>query len=211
MSALSSNNIRRSRTTDEDAEVETMISQNTTDLLGMQPDHTEDSEADIFDQAFTAAVLSIALDFVEAILLQRIKQEGVRISNRQTKNLRSQLEQIARGERTAVSIAIRRWKWWNNDDIAIELSEDDLQNLDEMTGKLIAESPKILEDSVEPISEVIFQTLQKSWPKYSRTQDKDLSGFHKRLNDAWGEVPPVAVPLPMLDSEPSVVPGVGAS
>lgn len=164
-----------------------MISQNTTDLLGMQPDHTEDSEADIFDQAFTAAVLSIALDFVEGILLQRIKQEGVRISNRQTKNLRSQLEQIARGERTAVSIAIRRWKWWNNDDIAIELSEDDLQNLDEMTGKLIAESPKILEDSVEPISEVIFQTLQKSWPKYSRTQDKDLSGFHKRLNDAWGK------------------------
>ena len=31
----------------------------------------------------------------------------------------------------------------------------------------------------------------------------------------WGdnstEVPPVAVPLPMLDPEPSVVPGVGAS
>ena len=26
-----------------------------------------------------------------------------------------------------------------------------------------------------------------------------------------GEVPPVAVPLPMLDPEPSVVPGVGAS
>ena len=25
------------------------------------------------------------------------------------------------------------------------------------------------------------------------------------------EVPPVAVPLPMLDPEPSVVPGVGAS
>ena len=25
-----------------------------------------------------------------------------------------------------------------------------------------------------------------------------------------GEVPPVAVPLPMLDPEPSVVPGVGA-
>ena len=31
-------------------------------------------------------------------------------------------------------------------------------------------------------------------------------GGHGRL-----EVPPVAVPLPMLDPEPSVVPGVGAS
>ena len=31
--------------------------------------------------------------------------------------------------------------------------------------------------------------------------------------DEWkkAEVPPVAVPLPMLDLEPSVVPGVGAS
>ena len=29
--------------------------------------------------------------------------------------------------------------------------------------------------------------------------------------EALSEVPPVAVPLPMLDPEPSVVPGVGAS
>ena len=29
--------------------------------------------------------------------------------------------------------------------------------------------------------------------------------------NATNEVPPVAVPLPMLDPEPSVVPGVGAS
>ncbi len=38
-----------------------------------------------------------------------------------------------------------------------------------------------------------------------------------RIEDTYGhashyrEVPPVAVPLPMLDPEPSVVPGVGAS
>ena len=30
-------------------------------------------------------------------------------------------------------------------------------------------------------------------------------------NEYAAEVPPVAVPLPMLDPEPSVVPGVGAS
>ena len=31
------------------------------------------------------------------------------------------------------------------------------------------------------------------------------------LIESLNEVPPVAVPLPMLDPEPSVVPGVGAS
>ena len=45
-----------------------------------------------------------------------------------------------------------------------------------------------------------------------------LIGFPLAMVLAWiydltptGEVPPVAVPLPMLDPEPSVVPGVGAS
>ena len=164
-----------------------MIGSKIADLLGMQSDETQGSDADILGQAFTAAVLSIALDYIEDILLQRIKQQGVRLNNRQTKSLRSQLEKITRGERTAASIAIRRWKWWNNDNIAIELSKEDLQKLDDMTGKLIAESPKILEDSLDPISEMVFQTLRQSWPKYSRTQDKDLSGFHKRLNDVWGK------------------------
>ena len=37
--------------------------------------------------------------------------------------------------------------------------------------------------------------------------------LHQTLREVGsiGEVPPVAVPLPMLDPEPSVVPGVGAS
>ena len=37
-----------------------------------------------------------------------------------------------------------------------------------------------------------------------------MAGFPKWIV-VVGEVPPVAVPLPMLDPEPSVVPGVGAS
>ena len=44
-------------------------------------------------------------------------------------------------------------------------------------------------------------------PKFSMTREKAfLSSMKSDL-----EVPPVAVPLPMLDPEPSVVPGVGAS
>ena len=44
--------------------------------------------------------------------------------------------------------------------------------------------------------------------------NKEIERFfneHYRYPADDGEVPPVAVPLPMLDPEPSVVPGVGAS
>ncbi len=38
---------------------------------------------------------------------------------------------------------------------------------------------------------------------------RESGSLEDRLSES--EVPPVAVPLPMLDPEPSVVPGVGAS
>ena len=45
------------------------------------------------------------------------------------------------------------------------------------------------------------------------TPDDEAEIVRKTLEEkpADAEVPPVAVPLPMLDPEPSVVPGVGAS
>ena len=42
--------------------------------------------------------------------------------------------------------------------------------------------------------------------------DLKMPGALEAIDDVLtSEVPPVAVPLPMLDPEPSVVPGVGAS
>ena len=40
---------------------------------------------------------------------------------------------------------------------------------------------------------------------------KTVAMVSRELGISEHEVPPVAVPLPMLDPEPSVVPGVGAS
>ena len=46
-------------------------------------------------------------------------------------------------------------------------------------------------------------------PRSTQRRVKKLPGDEEALRT--DEVPPVAVPLPMLDPEPSVVPGVGAS
>ena len=60
------------------------------------------------------------------------------------------------------------------------------------------------------------QFRRESWPvvraqMLGRTVPSEEIGEHLENVVSSSEVPPVAVPLPMLDPEPSVVPGVGAS
>ena len=51
-----------------------------------------------------------------------------------------------------------------------------------------------------------FLEKQPGMADQAKQQDDTIRDEQLKL-----EVPPVAVPLPMLDLEPSVVPGVGAS
>ena len=55
-----------------------------------------------------------------------------------------------------------------------------------------------MERTLAPVSAVVARTLIAPYRRVPSTKSPI-------------EVPPVAVPLPMLDPEPSVVPGVGAS
>ena len=59
-----------------------------------------------------------------------------------------------------------------------------------------------LEGMVREKAQEFIQTIMEE-------EVTELLGREK--SERRSEVPPVAVPLPMLDSEPSVVPGVGAS
>ena len=66
------------------------------------------------------------------------------------------------------------------------------------------------------LSEITHPTIELDWvPTFEEGQDAIAQGgYDIYLVDYFledREVPPVAVPLPMLDLEPSVVPGVGAS
>ena len=153
----------------------------------MKPDKTEYSKAGVFGQVIAEATVSACLDFLEQRIVERTKQQGVQLNRKQIRSLRSQLQQVFHGKGTAASITIRGWRWWKNDDLEIEFTEEDQQDLDELTSRLIAEVPETLQDSLGPVSEVILRELKKSWSVYRRTRDKDLSGFRKRLDRVWGK------------------------
>ena len=73
----------------------------------------------------------------------------------------------------------------------------------------------VLNWSAEELTSECIDSLECS--QYSRLRillidNGSPDGSGERLHARFPtEVPPVAVPLPMLDPEPSVVPGVGAS
>ena len=60
----------------------------------------------------------------------------------------------------------------------------------------------------EKVQEFIQQIMEE---EVTELLGREKSERRSAVDAAAGEVPPVAVPLPMLDPEPSVVPGVGAS
>ena len=143
-------------------------------------------KADVVGQAFLDAAVSVGLDFLEQMTVEKIEQQGVRLNGRQIKNIRSQLELAVHGKGTP-SITIHNWQWWKKHNLKIEFSEGDQQDLNELISGLTEAAPEILQDSLGPISEIVLGHLRRSWAAYKRKHDKDLSGFRKRLDRVWGK------------------------
>ena len=61
----------------------------------------------------------------------------------------------------------------------------------------------------ETLEGMVREKAQEFIQQIMEEEVTELLGREK--SERRSEVPPVAVPLPMLDPEPSVVPGVGAS
>ena len=152
----------------------------------MKLDENEYARTGVFGREIVAAANATVLDFVVQTIIEKAEQRGVTLNRRQIRSLRSQLEQGVYGNEISPSIKIRSWPWWKYDVLEVEFSEQDQQRLDALIDGLSAEVPGILQETLGPISEHVCEDMKKSWPAYKRAQNKDQSGFLRRLSQTWG-------------------------
>lgn len=151
----------------------------------MKLDEKEYTRTGVFGRAIVDAVSAKVLDFLAQTIVENAEQRGVTLKRRQIRSLRSQLEQGVYGKEIPPSIKIRTWPWWKYDALEVEFSEEDQQRLDALIAGLSAEVPRILQETLGPISEHVYEEMKKSWPAYKHAQNKDQSGFLRRLSQTW--------------------------
>ena len=148
------------------------------------PDN-QDATSGTFKHALGDAALAVAFDFVEERICQKIEQQGIKLGRRNRKKVRLQLEKMLRNE-TLNSIKVSDWNWWGHQEVTIEFSDQDQQDLDALTSRLVEVAPSILTDSLLSMEAVVLKDLKRGWPKYKKALGRDMAGFRKRLTSSWG-------------------------
>ncbi len=148
------------------------------------PDN-QDATSGTFKHALGDAALAVAFDFVEERICQKIERQGIKLGRRSRKKVRLQLEKMLRDE-TLSSIKVPDWKWWGHQDVTIEFSDQDQQDLTALTSRLIEVAPTVITDLLPSMGAVVLKDLKRGWLKYRKARDKDIAGFRKHLTSSWG-------------------------
>lgn len=117
------------------------------------------------------------------IVLDRMATQGVKLTAREREQLLNHIRTNADDV-----FRLRRWRWWENQQLKIELTEADAEAImDRFTEFIDTQLPELIGSAVEDLSVSILLTLHRNWRAEFRRQDRERRGFEKRLQQRWGE------------------------
>jgi hypothetical protein len=137
----------------------------------------------ILQTTLDRTLLDTPYKLIANIMADKIAAQGVTLTTSEREKLfshiRSQSHEV---------FHFRRWRWWDNKQLKIELTAADVEAVqDHVTEFIDTKLPELVTSAAEDISASIILTLHRNWRTELRHQIRDRRGFEKRLQQRWGE------------------------
>jgi len=117
------------------------------------------------------------------IIAEKAAANGLVLSARERRQLMAHLQ-----SETNSTIYFRRWNWWTNRTLNIQITDGEAQRIENrITGFIETELPALIEPITEDLSATILTTLNARWNVESRAQRRVINDFRKRLYGRWGQ------------------------
>lgn len=137
----------------------------------------------ILQSEFDKVLRDIPYQLLTDTILDRMATEGVILTARE----RDQLIKYIRTGTNGI-FRFRRWRWWENQPVEIEVTESDTESvMNRLTEFIEVRLPEMINSAVEILSTNILRTLNNNWRAEFRCQNQVRRGFEKRLQKRWGE------------------------
>jgi hypothetical protein len=82
---------------------------------------------------------------------------------------------------------IRTWRWWENREVAITLTEDEAREIEhQLLRKMDGGLNALIRSIVEEVSGDVLKSLHATWRSHARSQTRDLTSFKKGMRTRWG-------------------------
>ena len=122
------------------------------------------------------------LAFTE-LIETKLEAQGISLSPRE----RERLQSIFRSETDdAGKFRLRRWKWWDKQDVSIEITEEELQQFKTDFSSFLENGlQEVIDEVSADVAETILGTLRKTWRQEKRKQDTEIRRFRSRLGRRW--------------------------
>jgi Family of unknown function (DUF5677) len=120
---------------------------------------------------------------LSVLLEQKMAARGIHLSPGESKLL---LKHLTEGG--GDTFQIRRWRFWHQQDVKIELTQQDAEHVEgTFQGFVANQLPNILLALINDTSSEMLVTLKNKWRDESRQQHQELAGFADRLHGRWGK------------------------
>jgi hypothetical protein len=131
---------------------------------------------DVLQDALNEATAALPAFFLQKLISKKLREQGIK----RTKGLAEKLaKHILEGNREPIE---------HPRNITLAFTKADADEIERAIEQFCdTQFPKIIPDVARRTSKTVLKDLRCRWPNEYALQNKDLSGFRKRLEDRWGK------------------------
>lgn len=116
------------------------------------------------------------------MMCAKLEAQGVTVSQRETDRLAKHLS-----SETDESFRFSIWSWWKTRDVAIDIKESDVDEIQARFESFLNDGIEdLIRSMIDELSPKVLGTLRKRWKREARRQLRELRGFNRRLKKRWG-------------------------
>ncbi|HXE07113.1 MAG TPA: DUF5677 domain-containing protein [Acidobacteriaceae bacterium] len=137
------------------------------------------TDLDLVHEAFKAEMADGFHIALTKVIVDKLYKQGTQLSRSEI----SELLDLIRKDPLHPSLPVGRNARLL--DCHIELNEQDMRRVERHVDRLEKNAPKIFEKRATQMARLVLRDLKKSWPQYSRREQRDVMQFEKRLRTRW--------------------------
>ncbi|MFH2142684.1 MAG: DUF5677 domain-containing protein [Bacteroidota bacterium] len=117
---------------------------------------------------------------VADLISSKLAAKGITITKKEKQHL---IKIIS--EKQEYNIIYQKWKLWENKNINIDITEEDIKSIEGKAEKFIQKMPELIESTLENITDHMTTVLKKRWPKEKHEQQIIKNKFESDLVNIW--------------------------
>jgi hypothetical protein len=137
---------------------------------------------EILHSAIMEAIEGLPNQFLAQLVTSKLAAQGVHLSAGERKQLDRYIKQRGKD-----AFRIKRWKFWDRQQTKVEFSPGEIEQAEhKFTDFIESRMPDLIQGVAGEVSNSILRDLKRKWRAESRRQEREFSGFAKRLQKRWG-------------------------